>query len=83
MSSRLLKRATTLSTHVASLKTRHRKIDSEITQEHTHAAPDQTKLRWLKTRRLMLRDQMKHYEAILKDLKPLAGHALARKGGVV
>ncbi|MEQ9693213.1 YdcH family protein [Shimia sp. SDUM112013] len=82
MSNRLLQRAASLSSHVTSLRKRHRKLDSEIMQEHTRPAPDHAKLRWLKARRLVLRDQLRHYESLLKNVKPLAGHALARKGGL-
>lgn len=80
MPGKLTQRVASLASHVSSLRTRHRKLDSEIGEEHSRPAPDDLKLRWLKTRRLMLRDQLQHYEKTLKSLKSLAGHAMAREG---
>jgi len=80
MKSTIIERTASLSAHVKALRTRHRKLDSEITEEQRRPAPDHAKLRWLKARRLVIRDQLARYEGILRTLKPMAGHALARRG---
>ena len=80
MKSTIIERTASLSAHVKALKSRHRKLDGEIMEEQRRPAPDHVKLRWLKARRLVIRDQLARYEGILRTLKPMAGHALARGG---
>ena len=77
MKTSIVQRVNSLSAHVSALKKRHRKLDGEITVEQRRAAPDHMKLRWLKARRLVIRDQMTRYEDMLRQLKPLAGHRLS------
>ncbi len=80
MKSTIIDRTASLSAHVKALRTRHRLLDGRIEEEQRRPAPDHAKLRWLKARRLVIRDQLARYEGILRTLKPLAGHALAREG---
>ncbi len=80
MKSTIINRTASLTAHLKALKARHRTLDGEITQEQRRPAPDHAKLRWLKARRLVIRDQLARYEGVLRTLKPMAGHALARSG---
>lgn len=80
MTSKIVQRVESLAAHVSALRTRHRKLDRQILEEQHRPAPDYGKLRWLKARRLVLRDQVARYEGLMSSLKPLAGHSLARKG---
>ena len=80
MKSSIIERTASLSAHIKALRTRHRKLDGEITEEQRRPAPDHAKLRWLKARRLLIRDQLARHEEILRTLKPFAGHAMAKRG---
>ena len=79
MKSSIIERTASLSSHVKALRTRHRKLDSEVTEEQRRPAPDHARLRWLKARRLVIRDQLARYEDVLRTLKPMAGHAMASR----
>ena len=75
----VIRRTASVSARIAALKARKDRLDSEIDDEHARPAPDQLHLRRLKARRLAIRDEMTRYNGLLRTLKPLAGHATARR----
>ncbi|WP_175556894.1 YdcH family protein [Shimia gijangensis] len=79
MSDSLFKRIAIIVIHMKSLKNRQTILDGQIEVEHKRRAPDQEQLRWLKVRRLMVRDQIARYESILQDLRSLLPTTHSRK----
>ena len=58
-----------LRARLASLRERHGSLDTEIEQEQKRPAPNPMRLRLLKSRKLILRDEMTYYEGVLRTLQ--------------
>ncbi len=82
MKQTVLDRVASLSARVTALQSRKARLEGEIAAEETRPAPDTLRLRQLKARKLQIRDQLAHYEGVMRTLKPLAGHVAARQGGL-
>ncbi|MCM2561052.1 DUF465 domain-containing protein [Lutimaribacter sp. EGI FJ00015] len=78
----VLDRVASISARVAALNRRKADLEEEIAAEELRPAPDGLRLRQLKARKLRIRDQLARYDGVLRTLKPLAGHAAARRGGL-
>lgn len=83
MKIQVLERVASVSARVAALRMRKQSLEDEILAEQKRPMPDTARLRHLKTRKLRIRDQLARYDGVLRTLKPLAGHAAARHGGLV
>jgi hypothetical protein len=58
----------TILARIASLRTRHRQVDEEVSAEQKQTWRDGSMLRKLKRRRLRLKDEIKRYEGLLATL---------------
>ncbi|SDI07080.1 YdcH family protein [Lutimaribacter saemankumensis] len=81
MKTKVLERVASVSARVNALKNRKSKLEGEIAAEEGRPAPDTLRLRHLKARKLLIRDQLARYEGVLRTLRPLAGHVAARQKG--
>jgi hypothetical protein len=61
-------RRSTIAARIASLRTRHRQIDEEVSAEQRQRWRDSAILKKLKRRRLHLKDEIKRYEGLLFTL---------------
>lgn len=76
----IVSRAKSISARVSALKRRKSQLEDKISAEQARPAPDHLRLRRLKSRKLVIKDQVARYDSLLRSLKPLAGHVAARKG---
>lgn len=58
---------------IAALRARHADLDAEIEVEHNRPLPSATRLRSLKSRKLLLKDEMTYYDGVLRTLSSLNG----------
>lgn len=54
---------------IAALRDRHAALDSQIDDEQNRPAPNGLRLRLLKNRKLILKDEMSYYEGVLRTLR--------------
>ena len=57
-----------LEARISALRNRHAELEAHIAQEQTRPLPSMTRLRTLKTRKLMLKDEMSYYDGVLQTL---------------
>ena len=62
-------RVFSLKARISALRDRHRQIDTQIESEQARPAPSALRLRTLKNRKLMLKDEMTYYEGVLRTLR--------------
>ncbi|WP_035871802.1 YdcH family protein [Cucumibacter marinus] len=58
----------TIAARIASLRTRHRQIDEQVSTEQKRTWRDSSILKKLKRRRLYLKDEIRRYEGLLVTL---------------
>ncbi|SMX36692.1 YdcH family protein [Maliponia aquimaris] len=56
---------------IAALRTRHADLEAQIDNEHGRPLPSAGRLRALKARKLMLKDEMAYYDGVLRTLANL------------
>jgi hypothetical protein len=61
----------TLEARVTALRNRHTKLDEDIRFEQNRPLPSMGRLRVLKSRKLMLKDEMAYYNGVLQTLSSL------------
>lgn len=57
-----------LSARIDALRTRHAKLETAIEDEQTRPLPNATRLRHLKSQKLMLKDEMAYYDGVMRTL---------------
>lgn len=63
-----------LQARVNALRTRHARLDEAILAEQRRPLPSMGRLRALKARKLMLKDEMTYYRGVLQTLSSMGGH---------
>ncbi len=58
-----------LQARIAALRSRHAEVDAQIHAEQARPLPGMARLRLLKRRKLMLKDEMTYYEGVLRTLE--------------
>lgn len=58
---------------IAALRMRHADLEAQIDSEHSRPLPSAGRLRALKSRKLMLKDEMTYYDGVLRTLSSLDG----------
>lgn len=58
---------------VKALETRHARLEQEIQTEQRRPLPSMSRLRALKSRKLMLKDEMAYYGGVLQTLASMDG----------
>lgn len=56
---------------IAALRARHADLEAEIDAEHSRPLPSTGRLRVLKSRKLMLKDELSYYDGVLRTLSSL------------
>ena len=62
------KRTESLSARITALKDRHAELDERIHEEQSRPLPSVSRLRLLKRRKLMLKDEMSYYDGVLRTV---------------
>lgn len=60
--------ARSLEARIDALRNRHAKLDAQIRDEQTRPLPNMARLRGLKGRKLVLKDEMAYYDGVLRTL---------------
>lgn len=58
----------TLEARIEALRSRHAELDTHIRAEQLRPLPSVSRLRLLKRRKLMLKDEMTYYDGVLRTL---------------
>ena len=53
---------------IAAVRRRHRRLDDRVVAEHRRPQPDTSVLQMLKRERLRLKDELQHYEGLMRTL---------------
>ena len=54
---------------IDALQRRHRRLDDRVAAEHRRPQPDMTVLQRLKREKLRLKEELAHYEGVLRTLR--------------
>lgn len=62
------KRSASLSARIEAVRKRHRRIDDSVAAEQSRPNPCMAALQTLKRQRLRLKDELQHYEGLMRTL---------------
>lgn len=62
-------RVQSLNARIDSLRDRHRALEEQVKSEEKTASPNWMRLRLLKTRKLILKDELSYYQGVLDTLQ--------------